>query len=275
MLQYCAVYFALFLAGDLGSSIAFDMLFQILHLPSMLNFLLRALENLILTYALFDWCTVKCLHLSMADFRITAALKKWGVVIACILPAAVVLVFAAVGSVTVRWDGAAQTALTVLASAVMAFRAGLLEEMLFRGYIMRLLEWRWNRSVAVLLPAVLFSLVHIPSMEYFSVSGIVLLLISGTLAAVMFSLMTYRGNSISNSVLLHMLWNFMLVTDLCHITTADGAYGKPLLSIIIPARQPLLTGAGFGVEASAIAIAGYLAVVCWLILSEKRGGSAD
>ena len=97
---------------------------------------------------------------------------------------------------------------------------------------------------------------HIPSMEEFSVAGILLLVISGTLVGIMFSLITYKGNSISNSSLLHAVWNFVFVTDMIHITTAQGIYGEPVFSIIIPSDHVLVTGAGFGVEASIIAIIG-------------------
>ena len=111
---------------------------------------------------------------------------------------------------------------------------------------------------------------HIPSMDGFSVAGILLLVISGTLVGIMFSLITYMGNSISNSGLLHAVWNFVFVTDMIHITTAQGIYGEPVFSIIIPSDYVLVTGAGFGVEASIIAIIGYLFVCGAVILRRKR-----
>lgn len=56
----------------------------------------------------------------------------------------------------------------------------------------------------------------------------------------MFSLVAYKGDSISNSSLIHFAWNFVMVT-----------------------------GAGFGVEASIIAIIGYLPV-CGAAILRKR-----
>ena len=155
-------------------------------------------------------------------------------------------------------------------SAIAALKAGVLEEMLFRGYILKLLELKWGKVVAVLLPSFLFSLMHIPSMDGFSVAGILLLVISGTLVGIMFSLITYKGNSISNSSLLHAVWNFVFVTDMIHITTAQGIYGEPVFSIIILSDHVLVTEAGFGAEASIIAIIGYLFVCGTVILRGKR-----
>ena len=152
---------------------------------------------------------------------------------------------------------------------LMALKAGILEEILFRGFIMRLLESRWGKTIAILLPSFLFSLSHIPSMESFTAAGVVLLGVSGTLVGVMFSLVAYQGNSISNNALMHSVWNFVMGTSMLHITTAQGAYGKPFVQILIPSNNILLTGAGFGSEVSLIAVIGY-ALVCVIMIIRKK-----
>ena len=156
---------------------------------------------------------------------------------------------------------------------MMALKAGILEEVLFRGFIMKLLENRWGKPLAILLPSVLFGLAHIPAMESFTIGGVVLLAVSGTLVGVMFSFAAYRGNSVSNSALMHSVWNFVMVTSILHITTAQGAYGKPFIQIVIPSDNILLTGAGFGAEASLVAIIGYL-LVCVAVILLKKDTSA-
>lgn len=265
------IYFLLFLAGDFFSALAFDLIFRVVHFGSGVNYFLRALGCLALTFFLFYLYTTKGLHRKMSDFRVSAGVKGWGVLVSLLLPGLVLLAFLLIGEVSAESVTPGKALLTVAYSMMTALKAGILEEMLFRGYIMRLLETRWNRTVAVLLPSFLFSLVHIPSMEYFSVGGILLLIVGGTLVGVMFSLVTYRGGSIGNGALIHAVWNFVMITDVLHITTAEGAYGKPLFSLIIPSDSILLTGAGFGVEVSAIAIVGYLAVVLIMLAAIKRG----
>ena len=135
---------------------------------------------------------------------------------------------------------------------------------------MKLLESRWNKYVAVIAPSFLFSLLHIPSMETFSIIGIVLLIVSGTLVGVMFSVVAYKGNSIANSAVIHTVWNFAMITGILHITTVQGCYGNPVFSIIIPSENVLLTGAGFGVEASIIAVIGYACICAVCLISKKR-----
>ena len=155
-------------------------------------------------------------------------------------------------------------------SILIALKAGILEEILFRGFIMRLLESKWNKYIAVLVPSVLFSFAHLPSMETFTIGGVFLLIISGTLVGTMFSLASYAGNSIGNNILMHTVWNFAIVTDILHITTSEGAYGEPIFQLIIPSDSILLTGAGFGIEASLIAIIGYTLACLTLAFIYRR-----
>jgi len=263
-------YFILFLAGDLVSSVLFDLLFSIVELPiKSIYYLLRALGCLVLTYLLFWLFTTRALHLKMKGFRISFCIRNWAVLYAVLLASFVIAAFLIIGEAAATQLDSEEIAFAVLESAVAALKAGVLEEMLFRGYIMKLLEEGWNKTLAILLPSFLFSLAHIPSMEVFSIVGVLLLVASGTLAGMMFSLVAYKGDSISNSSFIHAIWNFTFVTSILHITTAQGSYGEPVFAIVIPSDNVLLTGAGFGMEASIIAIIGYLSICCAATL--KRG----
>lgn len=269
-LKHIAIFFLLFLAGDLFSSLPFDLLFSVIRLPVReLYSILRMTGCLLFTYLLFWLYTTKILHFSMKDFGITFAIKKWGILAAVFLPAFVTAIFLLIGDTTINEFAFGKIVLILTASLLRALKAGILEEMLFRGYIMKLLENRWNKYVAVLLPSFLFSLSHIPSMETFSFTGVLLLVISGTLVGIMFSLVAYKENSISNSILLHTVWNFVMVTDILHITTLQGVYGMPIVSVTIPSDNILLTGGGFGVEASLVAMIGY-ALICGAISFFKK-----
>jgi len=268
---YIIIYVLLYFAGDLLSSIAFDLLFSMLELPIRgLYSILRILGCFIVTYVLFWLYTTKILHLKMKDFRITCSIRKWAVLYAAILPSFVVICYVIIDSPIVTISNPAEIVIAVTYSIIAALKAGVLEEMLFRGYILKLLETKWGKPVAFLVPSFLFSLLHLPSMDELSVAGVLLLMISGTLVGLMFSLVTWKGNSISNSILLHAMWNFILVTDIVHITTVQGVYGEPFFSIIIPSDNVLVTGAGFGVEASIIAVIGYACICAVCLISKKR-----
>ncbi|MDD3222854.1 MAG: CPBP family intramembrane metalloprotease [Clostridia bacterium] len=263
------IYFVLFLAGELGSSLLFDLIFSVFKFSNVeYYYILRMLGSLIFTFFLFWIYTTKVLHREMKDFGITCDIKQWGVILSVLLPAFVVGIFLQLGEMRINSFSTVEIVLIIIASICIGLKSGILEEMLFRGFIMKLLENRWNRYIAIFVPSFLFSLVHIPSMENFTIGGVMLLIISGTLVGVMFSLVAYKGNSISNSAMMHGIWNFVLITDILHITTSAGAYGKPIFSLIIPSENILLTGGGFGIEASLVAIIGYL-FVCSMTYRKK------
>lgn len=265
-----AIYFLLFLAGDLINSLIWDFIFSnVGPLPNEVYSIVRMSGQLLLTCLFFWLYTAKVLHLKMNFFRINMNIKFWGLLLAVLLPIFVIIIFLLIGKTEIASFETSEVILIVISSILTALKAGITEEMLFRGFIMKLLESRWNRYVAVLAPSFLFSLLHIPSMETFSVIGVILLIISGTLVGVMFSVVAYKGNSIANSAIIHTVWNFAMITGILHITTEQGYYGNPIFSIIIPSDNVLLTGAGFGVEASIIAIIGY-ACICAVCLTSKK-----
>lgn len=205
----------------------------------------------------------------MKDFKSTLDIKSWGIILSILLPAFVVIAFLFIGKTEVNPFVPGEIFLIIVASMITALKAGILEELLFRGFIMTLLENRWNKYIAILVPSFLFGLAHIPSMEYFTIAGVILLIISGTLVGIMFSLIAYKGKSISNGALVHAVWNFVMITDILHITTSEGAYGKPLFSIIVPSDNIWLNGGGFGAEASLIAVIGYFLVCAFVIYTKK------
>lgn len=265
------IYFLLFLAGDLINSLIWDFIFSnvgLLH--NEVYSIVRMSGQLLLTCLFFWLYTAKVLHLKMNYFRINMNAKFWGLLLAVLLPGFVVIIFFLIGKTEIASFETSEVILVVISSILTALKAGITEEMLFRGFIMKLLESRWNRYVAVLAPSFLFSLLHIPSMETFSIIGVILLIVSGTLVGVMFSVVAYKGNSIANSAIIHTVWNFAMITGILHITTEQGYYGNPIFSIIIPADNVLLTGAGFGVEASIIAIIGYACICAVCLMSKKK-----
>ena len=84
----------------------------------------------------------------MKDFRITCSIRKWAVLYAAILPSFVVICYVIIGSPIVTTSNPAEIVIAVIYSIIAALKAGVLEEMLFRGYILKLLETKWGKPVA-------------------------------------------------------------------------------------------------------------------------------
>lgn len=82
---------------------------------------------------------------------------------------------------------------------IATFGAGVCEEMLFRGFLQRIFEKKYQISLALLIPAVLFGLIHI--LPWLFIQVILLGLILGLLA--------WRTNSIYPTIIIHALNNLI------------------------------------------------------------------
>ena len=169
-----------------------------------------------------------------------------------------------------QWAEAADrmdtASILVIGVLYLGIGTGIVEEAVFRGFIMTSLERRWNRWAAVLLPSVLFGLVHIIGSELDMLS-IVQLVLAGTMVGVMFSLVALESGSIWNGALIHAVWN--AATLFLHI--GPEANAQSLASYIPETKNFLLTGGDFGMESSVISIAAYaLFAGTALLLLRKR-----
>ena len=134
--------------------------------------------------------------------------------------------------------------------------AGVCEEVLFRGYIMKLVEIRWTRTIAAFVPSALFGLLH--TTGGMDIIDILQLLLAGITVGVMFSSVTYAKDTVNNSIVIHGLWNFFILG-------IAGISLKPdqnvLLSYVIHSENRWITGGRFGIESGLPAIIGYGVVI--------------
>lgn len=268
-LGHILAYFGLFLAGELLSSLPFDLLFSVVRLPyAALYTSCRMAGSLAVTVFLFWLYTTRVLHRSMEDFGICLRLPKWSILLAIALPGFVLVVYSFFGQWSVGRFTVGEGVCLALASVLIALKSGLTEEMLFRGYILRLLEGRWGRKLAILLPSVLFGLVHLTSLTEFSLSSVLLLLLSGTLVGILFSLAACRADSIAASALIHGVWNLVMITGIVNIRAGEPA-GGAFFGLSIPSTSLWLTGGEFGPEASLIAITAYALGCAFLLWGRK------
>lgn len=133
--------------------------------------------------------------------------------------------------------------------------AGFVEEMVFRGLILHLVEKAWSRRTAIFVPSVLFGFVHILGNDY-SLGSSFLVVLAGTMAGVMFSLIALESGSVWNSGIVHCLWNIVILGGFLSIGKA--ADGTSFVSYILHTSSFALTGGDFGIESSVIALLGYM-----------------
>ncbi len=146
--------------------------------------------------------------------------------------------------------------LTLIAAGVFfsGIGVGVVEEMVFRGIIMNCLKERYNKKIAIIVPSILFGLVHILGMN-FNIISCLLVVLSGTMVGIMFSLIAEESKSIWSSAIVHILWNIIIIGGILHIGNSIDEYS--IYNYVLNTKSFLITGGEFGIESSIIALIGY------------------
>ena len=199
---------------------------------------------------------IKMDNLGMPRFIIKA---KW-IIVGILLPVAVKAVYLLFFSGKYVSSGMNGNQIFSTLSTGIVFTgiaAGFVEEMVFRGVILNLLKEKWNIKVAVLIPSVLFGLVHIIGMD-FSVISSLLVLIAGTMVGIMFSMIAIESGSVWNSGIVHSLWNIIIIGGGLSISGTADEYS--VITNVLDSKVFAFTGGEFGIESSIIALSGYIIV---------------
>lgn len=200
----------------------------------------------------------KILRCSLADCGISKCKIKpvWGICAIC-MPTIVIIAFLFVPG---HWENSAMEpweAADALTGSVLftGFAVGFVEEAVFRGVIMKVLEMRWNRVIAVLVPSVMFGALHVigTSMDFVSFLQLV---IAGSAVGIWFSLVTYESGSIWSNAFIHSIWNICMGSGILYINME--ASENSIFNYVLYTDSFLISGGDFGVEASCISIVVYL-----------------
>ena len=226
-------------------------------------------------YPLFALLALKLLcgvflGVKLADCRITRyKIKPVWAAAAFIMPSIVVgglLMFAG------HWENPAldgmQTAALVTQSVfLVGLAVGTVEEAVFRGVIMKALEMRWGKGVAVVVPSVLFAVAHVLN-GGLSVTSFLQLLLAGSVVGVLFSLVTYESGSIWPAAFMHSIWNIFMASGILNV--GEEAMENCIFNYVLETKSPLITGGEFGAEASVVSIGAYLIFIALAVILLKK-----
>lgn len=200
----------------------------------------------------------KLLGVTLSDCRITKYKVKplW-------LTAAFLMPAIAVGGLLMtkgHWDNTQtdglQTADSITRSVlIVGIAVGTVEEAVFRGVIMKALEMRWGKAIAVIVPSMTFGAVHALNGKL-SLISFIQLLAAGSIVGILFSLVTYESGSIWSAALMHTVWNMCMASGILNIYTEP--IDTCIFNYVLESRSQLITGGEFGAEASVISIGAYL-----------------
>lgn len=226
-------------------------------------------------YPLFALIALKLLcgvflGVKLADCRITRyKIKPVWAAAAFIMPSIVVgglLMFAG------HWENPAldgmQTAALVTQSVfLVGLAVGTVEEAVFRGVIMKALEMRWGKGVAVVVPSVLFAVAHVLN-GGLSVTSFLQLLLAGSVVGVLFSLVTYESGSIWPAAFMHSIWNIFMASGILNV--GEEAMENCIFNYVLETKSSLITGGEFGAEASVVSIGAYFIFIALAVVLLKK-----
>lgn len=247
------------------SSLAYD-----LPLPYVVTAVIFGVAYIIISYNLIKLCCNKILHISLEECYINKfKIQIHWILCAILLPILVSIILLNTPGELVRNNNDTMHIVNTVVSAIfiVGLGAGVVEEMIFRGIIMKALEKRWGKVISIMVPSIIFGLIHAIGMNM-NIMDILLLFIAGTSVGIMFSLIVYESGSIWSSAIVHGFWNVIMIGNILDI---DVVYNEnAIFSYKLLSKSFILTGGKFGVESSIISVLGYVTVIIFALLLMKN-----
>ncbi|WP_210128615.1 MULTISPECIES: type II CAAX endopeptidase family protein [unclassified Staphylococcus] len=240
------------------------------HIFSLYTFeyVLHGLTYLIVTMGFVKLLVNKILKNKLSYYRITTfKIYPLCIILGLLLPIIVITVYFVFisGDIIVTQFASKKDYIEMVISVlfISSIVAPIVEEIIFRGVLLKYIEDKTNIFIAIISTSVLFSLVHLFNGKLVGLD-FYLLIIAGTIAGIMYGIACYKYSSIWASISLHMFWN---IGGIFVITNSKEDYG--ILQYIINSSNVFITGGDYGMDASIISIVGYSLVIVVLLFLRK------
>ena len=259
-----------YIAPILAIAIAVNILGKLLiqPLPSPLHEPMTVTKNLLLLVAVFSLYPLLVRIFERRAASETGIRGHWsglmaGLAIGTLLIGMIYLVMYASGIANPQ-AGSGFAGLTV--AVLRALSVAMLEELLFRGVLLRITEEVCGTTAAILVSTVLFGLAHAanPGATPFNIFALTAEL------GILLSLAYVLTRNIWLAVGVHMAWNFM--QGFVFGTEVSGSREPSSLFTTSMTGPDLLTGGSFGIEGSLISLAVCLAAsaVLAVLIARKQ-----
>ena len=209
----------------------------------------------------------------LKEIGLRLSMPKWNwIVIAFLLPISVLgfYIFFIDGQLVKLDISKEEQGLLVLEAILLGLSSGFVEEMVFRGLIMRGIEAQWNKIVAIIVPSVCFGVGHMTQIDTEDKVSTFLLFIGGTAVGIMFSVIAYKTGTIWANALVHAVWNMLLLGGIIEVKPMVEPWSPSIFTYIPKTKNVLLTGGAFGIEVGLPAIIAYSIVTIYVCLESKN-----
>jgi membrane protease YdiL (CAAX protease family) len=190
----------------------------------------------------------KANEIGFSKYRIGSRLLI-GFVLAVICQLSVFIISLALGVTQIQ--GVRLNIFALLIVLLISFSAGIKEEALYRGFLVAGLKPTKNLLLIVLVPTLIFTLIHIVNMLSIGLNLILSILALSTtfLAGIFLVLIVIRTGSLAMAIAWHVGWDFL--TPIFGGNLSGISTGFPLINVTHSGPN-ILTGGTYGIEASII-----------------------
>ncbi|HHU6751011.1 TPA: CPBP family intramembrane glutamic endopeptidase [Staphylococcus pseudintermedius] len=243
------------------------------HLLSLYGFeyVLHGLTYIVIALFLIKLVANKMLKRPLSYFRITPVRLFPSSVVFGVLLATLTIVFYFVivpGHFNVTHIESTKVFLEMFFELIIlgGIAAPIVEEMVFRGVLLKYIEEKTNIVVAMVVTSILFAMVHLFNGRLTGID-FYLLIIGGTIVGMLYAIAAYRYESIWASVVLHMCWNIGSI-----ITISPNPIDEGWVQYVIDSHNVWVTGGAYGFSVSIVAITGYIvtAIVILFLIKDKH-----
>lgn len=240
------------------------------RLPDTISPILFSVFYIVISYNFIRLSCTKILHISMNEFFIgKPRIKTIWLITAIVLPITIIAVLLCFPGELIKNNISTFQLENIIVRAIFSagLGAGIVEEMVFRGMIMRALDKRFGKMIAIILPSFIFALMHLIGIKM-NIFSILLLIVAGTSVGIMFSLIVYESGSIWCSALVHGIWNIFMIGGI--LTISGDYHDKAIYSYKLASESIILTGGEFGIESSIVSVLGFSVVIALALFLIKR-----
>lgn len=239
--------------------------FAMLELNNIIKMLIVSILYIITAFLYLHLLTTKSLNLKLSNFRINFNINKTNIFNInwfCAISGLLLVLFVVISYILfVNGELVLNnlSSLEFLDTFVQTFffigiATSIVEEFLFRGVALKLIEIKWGSKWAIIIPAIIWAIFHIITSNFTDPYGSIIRVISVTYVGIIFSIITLKTNTIWHTVFLHFIWNYT-TTGVIHISTAPSI--RSPINFILQTDNILLTGSSYGIDSSIISMTGF------------------
>ncbi|MDX2220659.1 MAG: CPBP family intramembrane glutamic endopeptidase [Burkholderiales bacterium] len=158
--------------------------------------------------------------------------------------------------------------------AVLIGIAALLEELVYRLLLFRLLERAWGTGIALAVSSAIFAVAHMENVENSGAFTVVAMLVSVTMAGLVWGLVFVLTRNLWAATANHAAWNFTILLSGVPLSGIESWRDVALLESRY-AGPDWLTGGMFGPECSALVLVSNAIAIALLLWWARRRGAIE